>query len=82
MSKCHNILPTKDSFFFQVPQKLRVRGNSKSSFSSSCFIAGDSYRKMISSYTAVFNENTTLCFSDIVHLLKYFPIKVPKNYFD
>ena len=46
----------------QVQEKLRACGNSKQSFSSSCFIADASHIKIISSHTAVFNENAALYF--------------------
>ena len=55
--------------------------NSECSFSSCCFVAGDSNRKIKSKNTVFFNENAISCFSDNFHLLKYFPIKVPGNFF-
>ena len=65
---------------FQVQEKLRACGNSKWSFSSSCFINVDSQIKIISWHTVVFNENAILRFSVNVHLLKYFSIKVLQNF--
>ena len=47
---------------FQVQEKIRACGNSKWSFSSSCFTACDSHLKIISSHTVVLNENAILCF--------------------
>ena len=64
---------------FEVQEKLRACRNSEWSFSSSSFIAGNSHIKIISSHAAVFNQNAILCFSNNVHLLKYFPIKLPQN---
>ena len=66
---------------FQVQEKLRAWRNSKLSFSSSCFIAGNSHIKIISSHTVVLNENAILSFSDNVHISNYFPMKEPQNGF-
>ena len=38
--------------------------------------------KIIFCQTVVFNQNNIFYFSDNVHFLKHFPIKVPQNYFD
>ena len=59
----------KIACLFQVQEKLRTCWNLKISFSNSRFIAGDSDVNVISSHTAVFNENVVLCFSDNEQLL-------------
>ena len=65
MSKHHNILPTAASFFNQVQEKLRVCENSKQSFSSSCSIAGDSYKTIKCPHPVVFNKHSILYFGII-----------------
>ena len=67
------IFSRKDSFF-QVQEIFRVRMKS-----SSYFIVGNSHMKIISSHTVVFNKNAILRFSDIFHLLKLSPKKVPQK---
>ena len=67
---------------FQVQGKLRACENSEWSFSNSRFIVCDSHVKIISSHTVVFNKSAILRFLNNVHLLKYFPIKVPQDCFD
>ena len=57
MSKHLNIYRQELAFLFQVQEKLRACGNSKQTFPSSCFIAGDSYIKIICPHTTVFNEH-------------------------
>ena len=81
MSKRHNILPTRDNFFISYTGKIENVEN-QMSFLRSGFIAGDSHIKLISSQAVVLNENAMYCFSNNVHLLKYFPIKLPQNCFD
>ena len=80
--KSQNIYRQERASLFQVQEKLRVSGNSKWSFLRRIFIAGDSHRKIIPSNTLVFNKITVFYFSDSAHLLRYFPIKVPQNFFD
>ena len=58
----------------QVQEKLRACGNSKQSFSSSCFIAGDIRINI--------NKNAILNSWDNVHLLKHYPIKCPQKCLD
>ena len=47
MSKRHNILPTRTTFFIQVQEKLKACRISKLNFSSSCFIAVDSHVEIV-----------------------------------
>ena len=47
---------------YQALAKVRAGENLQNSFSSNSFIAGDSFIKIISSYTVVFNENPILHF--------------------
>ena len=69
MSKRHNILLTIASFFMSSAEKIGGLRNLKLSFSSNCFIAGNSHIKIISLHTAVFSKNASLYFGDDVHLL-------------
>ena len=66
---------------FQVQGKKKACRNSKQNFSSSCFIA-DSHIKVIWLHVVVFTKHDILDFWDNVHLLKYYPVKVPQNCFD
>ena len=49
---------------------------------SSCFIADDSHVKIVLLHVIVFIEHYFLPFWHNVHLLKYFPVKVPQNCFN
>ena len=71
MSKRHNILPTRTSFFISNAGKLNTLSN--------CFIENDSHVKTVWLHIAVFSEHDTLHFGDNIHLFKYYPVKVPKN---
>ena len=57
--------------FFQVQKKFK-----KLNFSSSCFIAGDSYAKVVCLYVVVFIKHDILHFLDNIHFSKYYLVKV------
>ena len=67
---------------FQVQGKLKVRRNSKRNFSSGCFTADISHVKIAWLQLLVFTKQDTLHFWYNVHLLKYYPVKVPQNCFN
>ena len=82
MSKRHNILPTRTSFFVSSAGKLKACRSSKLNFSSSCFIADDIHLKIVWLHEVVFSERDILYFRDNVHLFKYYRVKVPQNGFN
>ena len=59
---------------FQVQEKLTAFRNSKWNFSSCCFIADDSLVKIVGLQILHFRDN--------VHLLKFYPVKVPQKCFN
>ena len=68
---------------FQVQEKLKACRNSKLKFLSSCFIADDSYVKIVWLNVVLFsNKHDILHFGDNVNLFKYYPVKVPQNCFN
>ena len=67
MSKHHNILTTRTSFFISSEGKMT---------SVQEFIA------VSLQMTLVFSEHDILQFCNDVHLLKYYPVKVPQNSFN
>ena len=79
MSKCHNILPTiTSSFISSAGMTERVNEFRMKLFAwlflcrwQSCML-----------HVAVFTKHDILNFWDNVNLLKYYPVKVPKNYFN
>ena len=82
MSRRHNILPTRSRFFISSAGKLKACSNSKWNFSSSCFIAYDNHMKVARQHVTVFTEHDILHLWDNIHLLKYYPVKVPQNCFN
>ena len=64
-----------------MQEKLKVCRNSKSNFSSSCFIADGSHVKVVWLHVVVISEHNNLHFPDNVHLLKYHPVKASQNCF-
>ena len=54
---------------FQVQEKLQACRSSKLKFSSSCFIANDSYIKIVWLHIVIFRKHDILHFWDNVHLL-------------
>ena len=64
MLKRHNILPTRTSFFIQLQEKLKAWRSSKLNFLSSCFIANDSYIKIVWLNIVVFSKHDILHFWD------------------
>ena len=62
MPKRHNILPTRTSSFTSSARKIKVCRNSKSNFSSRCFIADDSHVKTLLLHVVVFTEQDILNF--------------------
>ena len=67
-SKRHNIFPIRTSLLISSAKKLKACRNSKSNFLNSCFISSDTNVKIVVAFT----EHDTL------HLLKYYPVKVPQ----
>ena len=67
---------------FQVQEKLNACRSSELNFSSSCFIADDSYTKVVWLHVVVFSEHDILHFWDNVHIFKYYPVKVPQSCFN
>ena len=67
---------------FQVHEKLKACTSSKLNFSSNCFIADDSHVKIVWLHVVVFSEHDILHFWDNVHLINYYPVKVPQNCFN
>ena len=67
---------------FQVQGKLKAGRNSKRNFSSGCFTADISHVKIAWLQLLVFTKQDTLHFWYNVHLLKYYPVKVPQNCFN
>ena len=67
MSKRHNVLPTRTSFFISSAGKLKACRNSKLNFSSSCFIANDSHVKVVWLHVVVFSEYD-LCIFEIMFI--------------
>ena len=62
--KHYNILSTRDSFFVSTGGKIEsLRQFKVKLLSSSCFIAGDSHIKIMSSLTEVSIKNAIFCFS-------------------
>ena len=53
MSKRHNILPTRTSFFISSAGKIEYVQEFKIKLSSSCFIVDDSHAKMLSSENVI-----------------------------
>ena len=62
MSKRHNILLTRTTFFIQVQEKLKACRISKLNFSSSCFIADDSHVELVWVHVVIFSEHDVLHF--------------------
>ena len=56
MSKRHNILPTRTSFFISSAEKLKACRDSKLTFLSSCFIVNDRHLKIVWLHEVVFRE--------------------------
>ena len=81
MSKRHNILPTKTSFFISSAGKIEVVQGSKWNFSSNCFMADGSHLKIVWLHVVAFREYDFLHFQDNVNLLKHYPVKVSQNCF-
>ena len=77
MSKHHNKLPTKISFFIWTSGKIEGMQDSKLNFSSSCFNADDSHVKIVWLHAVTFSENDVLYFWDIVDLFKHYSGKAP-----
>ena len=71
----------KLDLWFRMQEKLKVCRDTKWSYSSSRFIANDSYVKIVWLHAVVFNEHDVLRSRDYVHLLKYYPVKVSQNRF-
>ena len=67
---------------FQVQEKLKACRSSKLNFSSSCFIADNSYVKIVWLHTVAFSEHDILNFWDNVHLFKYRAVKISQNWFN
>ena len=61
---------------FKIQEKLKACRSLKLIFSSSCFIADDSHVKIVWLYVAVFSKH------DILHLFKYYAVKVHQNCFN
>ena len=61
MSKRHNILLTRNSYFISSAGEIESVQELKTKFFSSCFNAGDSHIKSICLHIAVFKE------CDILH---------------
>ena len=81
---CRNVTifhQQKLASLFQVQEKLKACRNSKSNFSSSCFIADDSHVKIVWLYVVVSSKHDIFHFRDNAHLLKHCPVKVSQNYF-
>ena len=53
MSKRHNILPRRTSFFISSAGKIECVQEFKIKLSSSCFIVADSHVKMLSSENVI-----------------------------
>ena len=66
----------------QVQEKLRASRGSKLNFSSNCFIADNSRVKIVWLHEVVFCEHDILHFWYNVHLFKYYPLKLPQNWFN
>ena len=62
VSKRHNILPTRTTFFIPDAGKLKACGSSKLNFSSNCFIVDDSHVKIVWLHAVVFSEHDILHF--------------------
>ena len=79
MSKCHNILPTRLTSLFQVPEKITGMQGFKINFLSRCFIRGDSHIKIIC-LRVVFTEHGILYF-DTRPFMKHYLMKVNSKRF-
>ena len=69
------------SFIFQVQEKSKACRSLKLILSSSCFIVDDSHVKIVWLHGVVFSKYI-FYFWDNVHLLKFYPVKVPQNCFN
>ena len=67
---------------FQVQGKLKTYKTSKLNLSSSCFIANGNHVKTVWPHIVVFSKYDFFHFWDNVHLFKYYPVKLPQNWFN
>ena len=79
MSKHLSILLTRASLFILRSGKI----DSEQEFQNKTFReAIDNHIKVVLLHVVVFTEHSILHFLDNVHLLKYYPVKVPQNSFN
>ena len=67
---------------FQVQEKLKTCRSSKLNFLSNWFILDDSHVKIVWLYLVNLSEHDIRHYWENVHLFKYYPVKVPRNYFN
>ena len=67
---------------FQVQEKLKTCRSSKLNFLSNWFIVDDSHVKIVWLHLVNLSEHDIRHYCENVHLFKYYPVKVPRNYFN
>ena len=68
MSKRHNILPTRTSFFISSAGKIKIVQKFEIQLLSSCFIADDSNVKVVWLHVVVFSANMIFCIFEVMSI--------------
>ena len=77
MSKCHNILSTRTSFFISNAGKVEIVQELKMKFFEQLFYCGwQLYKRYRYSHIIVLNERDILHFCDNIHSSEHHPMKV------
>ena len=78
MLKHHNILPKRTNSFVSCAAQIE----SKPEFKIAVSFQATGIQKLIWLHKVVFNKQDILNFGDITRLLKHYPMKVSRNYFN